>query len=269
MVAASRSVLVRAGYDPGTTRFVPVSALHGAGLTDASSPPGLGWYDGPPLLAAVGAREPRPRPFTVGARLCINDVILGGHGGIAVAGTLQAGELRVGQRLRLMPADEKLQVRSVRSRDKAVQQAVAGDHVEVGLSVVGSMSATELRIAAGSVLCDLASPSRVARVLEVALRTLEPATPLTRGFPCELYVPAASCGASISSIVCALGPRSERLEGAPRPRVLGRNCAALVRLKLERPVCVDVHTDCKPTGRLVLREGGRTVAAGVIFAVVK
>eukprot|EP00964_Phaeocystis_antarctica_P003468 scaffold1873_cov74-Phaeocystis_antarctica.AAC.2 len=37
-----------------------------------------------------------------------------------------------------------------------------------------------------------------------------------------------------------------------------------VLIEFERPVCVQLHAECKPMGRLVLREAGATLAAGVI-----
>ena len=48
-----------------------------------------------------------------------------------VSGTLQAGTLRPGQKLLLLPGAETVHVKAVHSRGVAVTLATAGDHVEV------------------------------------------------------------------------------------------------------------------------------------------
>ena len=54
-----------------------------------------------------------------------------------------------------------------------------------------------------------------------------------------------------------------------RPRALAAKTAAIVRIELEREVCVELYAECRPLGRIVLRDGGRTVAAGVISAILQ
>ena len=65
--------------------------------------------------------------------------------------------------------------------------------------------------------------------------------------------------------------KAEDAEGqrlATRPRFLLPNTSAAIALALERPTCLELHEECKQMGRIVLREGGRTVAVGVITGVV-
>ena len=50
-------------------------------------------------------------------------------------------------------------------------------------------------------------------------------------------------------------------------RCLGRNCSAVVEVELSRPVCVEQYQDSKELGRFMLRQGGTTIAAGVITKV--
>ena len=49
--------------------------------------------------------------------------------------------------------------------------------------------------------------------------------------------------------------------------MLPAQSAALVLLELERPVCAQLAAECKHMGRLVLREAGKTLAAGIVTAV--
>ena len=122
-------------------------------------------------------------------------------------------------------------------------------------------------MAAGNVLCEAAArPVPLARRLEVQLRVLSPRTPLTPGQPLELYVHSAACSATLHRITAALDKRTGgRADGRP-PRVLPAQSAAFVVLELEHDLPLETHADCRPLGRIVLREGGRSVAVGVVTA---
>ena len=193
----------------------------------------------------------------------MNDVISSAAlGGFAVGGTLQAGTLRLGQTLRL-PAGEVITVKALHSRNQPTTQVTAGDHVEVGLAGVPDVHGIEV----GTVLSDPASPARLVSKVEVTLRTLQPPAPLTKGQPFEMYCHAAAVCVTLRKIVCALDKQGRRAAG--RPRALLPGSGAVVKLALERPICVERHVDCRPLGKFVLREGGRTLAVGVITALLR
>ena len=121
-----------------------------------------------------------------------------------MSGTLQAGTLRPGQKLLLLPGAEAVHAKAVHSRGVAVSLATAGDHVEVTptypptypptthlptcphpltrpttgplylptpnpqVGLVGC--AADTSIAQGSVLCEPQRPVPLARQVEVRLR---------------------------------------------------------------------------------------------------
>lgn len=209
--------------------------------------------------------ELEPRDLTesvVGTRLCVHDVFHGTRlGAVAVSGTLQSGTLAPGQKLLLLPGAEQVTAKALQSRGAAVELAVAGDHVEVGLQGC----AADTSIAQGSVLCDPLRAAPLARRVEVQLRVFGVQVPLTRGQPVEAYCHASSGSATLSKILAGLDEHGQPTDA--KPRCLPANSSALVLLEFERPVCVQLHADCKPMGRLVLREAGATLAAGVITAI--
>ena len=86
--------------------------------------------------------------------------------------------------------------------------------------------------------------------------------PLTRGQPLEAYCHASSGSATLRKIVAGLDEQGQPT--ATKPRCLRAHASALVLVEFERPTCVQLHGECKPMGRLVLREAGATLAAGVI-----
>ena len=70
----------------------------------------------------------------------------------------------------------------------------------------------------------------------------------------------------LRKVLAGLDSRGKPAAG-PKPRRLVSQSAALVVLELERPLCVQRHADCKPMGRLVLREAGKTLAMGIVTAI--
>ena len=262
-IAAAVEPLARScGFAP--PRCVPVSALEGLNLRADCPPPdaALEWYAGRSLLDEIDSLAPTPREAVVGTRLCVHDTFQGSHlGPVAVSGTLQAGTLRAGQKLLLLPGCELLTAKALLSRGAPVGEATAGDHVEVGLAGC----AADASIAQGSVLCDPQRPAPLATRVEVQLRVFDVAVPLTKGQPFELYLHTASCSCVLRKVLAGLDKLGKPT--AAKPRCLVSQSAALVVLELERPLCVQRHADCKPMGRLVLREAGKTLAMGIITAI--
>lgn len=50
-------------------------------------------------------------------------------------------------------------------------------------------------------------------------------------------------------------------------RYLSKNCSAVIQVEVARPVCLECYQDCKELGRITLREGGNTIAAGLVTKV--
>lgn len=286
------SILAQVGYAKPPPIFVPVSAFEGVNLAPPSQagrrpaeasghgaatptgeagspPPGFEWYVGPSLLEALEALTPPAHTSAVGARLCVSDAFRAADAGsasfgaFAISGKMQSGRVARGDTLTLMPSAEAVLIKSLRSRGEVVREVVAGDHVEAGLA---HAPAEPGALAAGSVLCDPLHPVRLARRIEVQLRVLPFASLLTRGMPCELYCHATSAPAVVSQLVCMVDKQGQRSAG-PGPRALAPGMSAVAVLEVQRSVCVELFSECRPMGRVVLRVAGQTIAAGVITAV--
>jgi translation elongation factor EF-1alpha len=87
---------------------------------------------------------------------------------------MQAGCVRAGQQLLLMPGSEILSIKALTSRGAPVELITAGDHAEVTLDLKGASLGGRSdgpALCAGSVLCDPERPVPLARRIEVTLRT--------------------------------------------------------------------------------------------------
>lgn len=52
------------------------------------------------------------------------------------------------------------------------------------------------------------------------------------------------------------------------PRFLGNNTSAMVEIQVSRPIALELYNDCKELGRIMLRVGGVTIAAGLIMKII-
>ena len=50
-------------------------------------------------------------------------------------------------------------------------------------------------------------------------------------------------------------------------RFIGKHANAVIELQTARPVCIELFKDNRVLGRVMLRYGGKTIAAGVITEV--
>jgi selenocysteine-specific elongation factor len=117
--------------------ILPVSSLNGAGLEDLRAEMTRQLYGFQARRATGLFRLPLDRVF-----------VIKGHGKV-VTGTAMGASVRVGQKLRVLPADEEVRVRSIQVHGEAVENA--GLCQRVALNLTG---AEKLELKRGDVLAD-------------------------------------------------------------------------------------------------------------------
>lgn len=53
------------------------------------------------------------------------------------------------------------------------------------------------------------------------------------------------------------------------PRFLVNNTSAIVQVQLSRAIGMELYSDCKELGRVMLRQSGVTIAAGLITKIIQ
>lgn len=67
----------------------------------------------------------------------------------------------------------------------------------------------------------------------------------------------------VASIDAKTGEASKK-----RPRVLLKGQSAEIEVTANRPMCLEMYSDCRALGRIVLRDGGQTLAVGIVTKIV-
>lgn len=52
------------------------------------------------------------------------------------------------------------------------------------------------------------------------------------------------------------------------PRFLSKNTSAIVEITVTKPISLELYSECKELGRVMLRVGGATIAAGLITRII-
>lgn len=257
-------VLKQAGYRESAVKFVPLSGLEGENLDKKGRDPRLtSWYTGPCLIDAIDAFMPPVRDLRHPLRIPVSEVIPKSRtlGAAAVSGKLEAGGIKGGLKLLVMPGGHVCSVKAIEVSGEAAKVAVAGQSVDVGLVGVDPSA-----LFPGAVLCHPEFPVCVARRFEARILTLELPVPLLRGSQVVVHVHAAKEAAVVSKLESVLDPKTGKAVKC-RPRALPSNSSAIIEVTAERPLCVELYSDIRSLGRIALRESGRTVAVGTITQV--
>ena len=243
-------------------RYVPVSALRGDNIVHASD--AMPWYSGEPLLPlleALPVEDPAPEgdaALRFPVQLVIRQDGAQSDDFRGYAGRVEAGTVRVGQKLRVLPANRDAVVAEVLTPNGAADSANAGDTVTVRLSEDVDVSRGDMFVAA-----DAASVS--AKKLQADLcwfddESLNPARKYV------LKHTTASVFARVSAVDRVLDVHTLSHETGRHDIRL--NDIGSVQLSLQKPIVCDVYGDNPATGAFVLIDEAtnHTVAAGMIRA---
>ncbi|KAF9927049.1 HBS1-like protein [Mortierella alpina] len=246
-------------------RSVPGNICNGSAVSDAAVEDSVrsvvetfAWYKGPTLVATIDKLAAPTRPVEKPLRMSVTDVFKG-TGGVAAAGRLEAGHIQLGEAIMVMPGSVMATVKTLEVNDEPVRWAAAGDSVLLTLSGVEI-----LQVSNGSVLCSRDEPIPVTTHFAAQIVVFDVKIPITVGFPIIVHHQSHN----EPGVISKLGATIDKGTGEiikKSPRHLGKNTTAMVEIKLSgRAIPLETFKDSKELGRVMLRKGGETVAAGIV-----
>jgi elongation factor 1 alpha-like protein len=273
------SFLKSSGYKESDITFVPVSGWTGENLTTPMNQP-LSWYTnednasntivngiirGATLLDLIDRLKPPERPISKPFRLCITDVFRAtgiGAGTVSISGRIDCGGVEANERLVLRPSNDQVTVKSILIENSNVPSAFAGDNVILNIQGVDS---THLFV--GNVICDPEYPIPCATIIQARIIIFNTVTPIVPGTPIVFHFKSIQEQAKISSLVEELDRSTGELIRR-NPRRLTKNSSAVIEITLQRQICCELYSDVKELVRFMLRQGGSTIAAGIITKII-
>jgi bifunctional enzyme CysN/CysC len=230
---------------------IPVSALGGDNITTGS--PAMPWYEGPSLLEQLEAVEPGSDrgggPFAMPVQWVSR------HGRRGFAGMVAGGSVRLGDRVRVMPAGTPATVARIGLGNGELDEAAAGRSVMLSF-------AEEVDCSRGDVVASAAYPPEAADQFEATIVWMAEEE-LVAGRQYGLKLAAQSALATIHTPKYEIDVNT--LEQVPA-HGLQLNGIGVANLWTDRPLVFEAYEHNRDLGGFILidRVTGETVGAGLI-----
>ncbi len=231
---------------------IPMSALRGDNVTTRSS--ATPWYDGPSLIEHLNTIDIHGTP-QAGSVFPVQWVSRPNADFRGYAGTLAAGELKLGDTLRVAQSGQIAKISRIVTGDGDLSSATAGDAITLCLD-------REIDISRGDVLSRADSPIETTDQFEATLVWLheEPGLASRRY---DLKLASQWTGASITAIKHRINVNTLAEEPA---RKLELNDITVCNIATTQPLAFEPYSNSRELGGFILvdRYTHATVAAGLI-----
>ncbi|WKX91164.1 hypothetical protein Q1695_009755 [Nippostrongylus brasiliensis] len=251
----------QAGFS--NVRFVPVSGLSGENLSERvpDDHPLRKWYSGECLIELIDTFSAPSRACDGPLRIVINDVFKATTNQLSLSGKIESGEVEMGDKVYIMPNADAAVVKACSNDDGgAVDTCIAGDQTLLtlnGLFEPDTIHAGHIIVRGGQ---DALMPCKrfVARIV-----VFDIVVPIMKGTRAELYCHSLCEPCTVVKLISAINKANGEVI-KERPRCLSKHMSGMVEIETEREVAIDSYTNCKALGRITIRAGGQTLAAGIV-----
>lgn len=234
---------------------IPISAREGDGV--AARTPAIAWYAGPTVVEALDQLAPARRLDELPLRLPVQAIYKFDDRRI-VAGRIEAGTLKSGDEIVIMPAGKIARIRTVEGWPKTPLSASQGAGRSVGITLD-----RELFVERGDIIAHAATAPRDTRRLKARVFWLHDA-PLQAGATIMVRLGTKDSRATVVAIENAVDPGDLESVGTT---AIARNHVGEIDISLAQPIAVDPYAENARTGRLVIEVNGRIAGGGLVLSV--
>ena len=251
------------GYNPKKDLiWIPLSGLMGHNMKDTVKKEMCPWYQGESLFNVLDAVETASRDPLASFRMPVMDRYK--DMGTVVMGKSEAGLVRKGDSLVVMPNKVPVKVTAIWRDEEEVNAARPGENLRLRLSGI-----EEDEISAGFVVCSKFNPVPVVTQFEAQiaiLELLEHKPILTGGYKAVLHLHSVVEECEVTKLIAVVDPKTKEKTKAKFAKS-GAICIA--RIAVEKSICAEAFDKVPQLGRFTLRDEGRTIAIGKITKVPK
>lgn len=174
---------------------------------------------------------------------------------------VESGVIQERSRLKLLPQDIEVEVKAIEVNKKKVDFVYCGQLADISIQLPKDFNASFIR--QGSVLCDPDYPVHMVRKFRARIVVYDILTPITKGEQIVAYTFSNKVAGKITSLEMLISQKNEEIIKV-KPKKLVRGNYAQVIIKLEHPICLEIYKNNKAMGRVALRDGHETIAAGIV-----
>ena len=256
------------GFRKAQLQYVPCSGHKGINIIDNKEPLLMKWYQGKTLVSLIDGFSAVEKDLMSPTRFYVTEVLGRGDAsitGLGLSGKVESGMLSTGDQLLLLPVGQHVTVKSLKLQNGTMPHVCCdGDSLEIGVT---GMSDDNI-FGVGDILCDPQKPLTVVRKFRAQIVVFQPQRPLLKGDEMILHMHSVSVQCRLSRLRSIIDKKTGEVSQA-KPRMLPAKCTAIVDIRLERPLCMELFSENKQFGRFMLRTGSKTIAAGIVTSVLK
>jgi len=232
---------------------IPVSALKGDNITEHSA--AAAWYKGPTLLNCLEEVDVTGSATDLGFRMAVQYVNRPTHDFRGFCGRIASGNVRVGDRVRIVPGGMETKIRSIVAWKASLPAAAAGDSITLCLE-------DEVDVSRGNIIASASDPAELSDQFEARVLCLSE-HPLVAGRSYLMNLHTSQAVATITAIKHQVDVKSGSHLAA---KALGMNDLGVVNLSTDRAVPFEPYDKCRRLGSFILvdRLSNQTVGAGMI-----
>jgi bifunctional enzyme CysN/CysC len=247
-----RAFLKQVGVEPRL--FIPIAAAKGDNV--ATKSPHMPWYSGPTVLEALDRFQVADPPQNLPLRFPIQDVYRFDHRRI-LAGRVESGTLRVGDKILFSPRNKVSTVKSIESWPQGAPQiAHAGE--SIGITLTEQIFVERGQMGSNEEDAPIETDVFNAKLFWLGRQNLE----VGRKIKLKLTTEEAEC--QIQSIEKLIDASTlAEIDTKSRPYI-ARNDVAEVTIRTKRPIALDNADRIVNTGRFVLIDRYQVCGGGVI-----
>ncbi|KAG1124043.1 hypothetical protein G6F42_009989 [Rhizopus arrhizus] len=250
------------GFNPKTDiHFMPLSGFSGANIKDRDTKV-CPWYDGPSLLEFLDNYKTTDRKLNAPLMIPISEKYK--DMGTIVVGKIEAGHLKKGQQVVIMPNKHNTEVTAIYDEtENEIEQAMCGDNIRMRLKGI-----EEDEIMPGFVLCSKKNPVKTTTQFEAQLAILDHKNIICAGYTAVLHIHAAAEEVKISALLHLIDKKTGKKTRKP-PQFVKQGQKAIARIETSGPICIETFEKLPQLGRFTLRDEGKTVAIGKVTKVLE
>jgi len=232
---------------------IPMSALKGANVVERAQE--TDWYNGPTLLGYLETVDVRKSMNEHALRFPVQWVNRPHLNFRGFSGTIEAGQIQIGQEVRLLPSGETAKVKEIVLFKHKLHKATSGQSITITLD-------REVDASRGDVIVAADAPCEVADQFEMEMVWMDQ-DPGYLGRSYWMKIGNQLVNAQITNIKHKININTfEKLSASK----LELNDLCVVTVKTDKPIPYEEYRECAGMGALILidRMSNRTIAAGMI-----
>ncbi|KAH8722921.1 P-loop containing nucleoside triphosphate hydrolase protein [Phaeosphaeriaceae sp. PMI808] len=241
--------LAEASFVDKRITFIPLAGLTGDNVVKKFEHPAAHWYTGETLLQALERIDLPQRNLDKPLRLSVADVFRGDmRSPLSIAGRIESGTLQIGDAILALPANQTAFIKAIEVQDQLVDWAVAGQIPTLHLADIDP-----IHLRQGDIICAPNAPVKLVKTFSSKLLAFEHVLPC----PVEVFRSTLNSPGSIRTLSAKLNKFTGEVV-KKKPRIIKPGEVARVVMVLERELPIEEGM------RVVVRERGRTIGAGVM-----